>query len=77
MKREQRKLWMDANGDWLCSACRYSKCDGEYGCETYEWSCTHPLDTVVDIFNNGMEPGVDCWGFRPWKGEQLVKVVPE
>lgn len=42
----------------LCSFCNYYQ--GTY-CDSAE--CTHPL---IDRLNDdGMEPGTDCWGFRP------------
>jgi hypothetical protein len=30
--------------------------------------CLHPLYVVADGWPYGMEPGCDCWGFRPIKG---------
>lgn len=82
MKREMRKSWMDAHEGWLCGVCRYSESvgwpdgppwDGQE--PSWEWYCGHPLDVVIDAFDAGIEPGMDCWGFRPKKGERLVSVV--
>lgn len=68
MKKTQRAPWLAALGDnnVLCQVCRHR--------DWYldDMVCMHPLDAVGDSWwNYGIEPGNDCWGFRPGKGTTL------
>ncbi len=68
MKRAERQPWLDIGGYILCCWCRYAVGAGQE--DDAEGYCEHPLDVARAIlYDNGMEPGVDCWGFRPGKGD--------
>ena len=68
MKKQQREVYLELSKEVdavLCSFCKYSRWDG--GCEEASCDCQHPLE---DYFSHsygyyGLEPGCDCWGFRP------------
>ena len=63
MNREQRKAWLaKVPEEWLCRVCRYV----EYVADCYY--CTHPLNSVAENSHN-IDLHVDCWGFRPRRGE--------
>ena len=64
MKREQREVYITLSDEinfTLCSFCKYEA----GGCGVSE--CKHPLAyRFEDSWGYyGMEPGDDCWGFRP------------
>lgn len=68
MNKLQRGPWvaLTESGYILCSHCRSSECHEDY-CE-----CHHPLEAVNNPLNGlNMEPGDDCFGFRPEKGLTL------
>lgn len=77
MKRDQRLLLIGDGTGWLCGSCRYSEWNTwgtwESGPE-WEQDCTHPLEAVVNNHAAGnVEPGRDCWGFRPRKSVAAPK----
>lgn len=53
----------------LCAFCKFSKCesDGYSPCDCGEPYCIHPLGAIFghSYSSYGIEPGDDCWGFRP------------
>jgi hypothetical protein len=62
LKREIYIILADEVSWELCSFCKYNRCEGS-PCEGFgEGCCTHPLD---HRFSEYVEPGDDCWGFRP------------
>ena len=68
MKREQRAPWVALTERYiLCNFCRYADWQEDGFC------CTHPVEAVADRRDiNGMEPGDDCWGFRPESGDTVA-----
>jgi hypothetical protein len=63
MKGKDREVYLelvDAVGYDLCSFCKsayfVSCCDGS--------ECHHPLDNIPG-HDHALDPGEDCWGFRP------------
>lgn len=67
MKKAQREIYIilaDEVCFCLCSFCKFAKA---IGCG--ETECGHPLNNRVGFddrgWGYGIEPGDDCWGFRP------------
>ncbi|KKL17094.1 hypothetical protein LCGC14_2489010 [marine sediment metagenome] len=67
MKGSQREVWRAITEEvsTLCSFCKYAKWFGS--CDSAGVECKHPLE---DSFGypydeHGLEPGSDCWAFRP------------
>ncbi len=71
MKKEQREVYvaLASEVDYnLCSFCKYSKCESGYSpCDVGEPYCVHSLEERFEhsYGSYGIEPGGDCWGFRP------------
>lgn len=69
MKKEQRLVYLeltDIMGASLCTVCKYSRwinedCYGGYS------ECQHPIEGLSweHIHEEMLEPGGDCYGFRP------------
>jgi len=51
----------------MCSFCEFYKAVSGYSpCDCGEPNCTHPLGDRFDFnYEYGIEPNMDCWGFRP------------
>lgn len=72
MKKADREIYRVLTSEidsLICDFCKYSVCmGGESPCDCGDSYCEHPLkdrlpgDTGL---YGGMEPGDDCWGFRP------------
>ena len=77
MKKQEREVYVEltnAGGHIICSLCKFAK---SYGCDNMP-GCEHPLQSVRDIGDTyyGIEPGQDCWGFRPeYDRETCVDMV--
>ncbi len=73
MKKIQREIYIILAGEvdfCLCAFCKYSKVESGYSpCDCGEPYCVHPLrDSLQEQWGSyvyGIEPGGDCWGFRP------------
>lgn len=69
MKKAQREAWVAITGAnyvaVLCAFCKYGLYEGD--CKDGYYVCEHPLDVVYEMLHApyGIEPGDDCWGFRP------------
>lgn len=66
MKRKKRLVYLElANtvDNCICTWCNYAAWEAEGCCEGYS-ICEHPLEIVTDTMEC-IEPGSDCWGFRP------------
>lgn len=70
MKKSHREIYIILTKEVdniLCAFCKYSECQiGISPCDCGESYCVHPLkDHLPHDDNYGLEPGNDCWGFRP------------
>ena len=73
MNKEQRLIYRELASelDWLiCDFCKFNTCycEGESPCDCGEPSCKHTLGYRLEEqwgYGYGIEPGNDCWGFRP------------
>ena len=66
MKKAQRIPWIERSmraSQPICEWCRTCN-PSVWEEDCAEWGCTHPLRDKLDSM---MEPGDDCWGFRPRK----------
>ncbi len=68
MNKSQRRIYVELASEIdsvLCSFCKFSACaSGDSPCDCGDPWCDHPLNDVLDN-GHGIEPGEDCWGFRP------------
>jgi len=75
LKKEQREVYIaltDAIDCALCTFCKYYR--GSY-CDSC--SCEHPLSEFVSFphFDDCVEPGEDCWAFRPSESVDYIANV--
>lgn len=70
-RKSQRTVYLELAsevGFTMCAFCKFSKCESGYSpCDIGEPYCIHPLaDRFSHSYSSfGIEPGCDCWGFRP------------
>ena len=69
MKKEQRLVYRELTetmGASLCNACKYSKWISD-GCCEGDHECQHPVERLSfeNLNEKMLEPGGDCYGFRP------------
>ncbi len=70
MKREQREVYnvlADEIDRCICVFCKFSWAECSTPCDCGEPSCHHHLGERLENQwgNSSIEPGCDCWGFRP------------
>lgn len=71
MNKTEREIYLVLASEvdyTLCGFCKYSECvAGESVCDGGEPYCVHPLGERFEhsFSSYGIEPGMDCWGFRP------------
>lgn len=74
MNREHRQPYRDVlallQGATLCTFCRFGQGVGwgDSPCQGGGWTeCQHPIASVAWelIHEDMLEPGADCWGYRP------------
>lgn len=80
MKKEQRQAYIELMSDIdtsICSVCRFHDWHCESLCsEGFGDGCVHPLEAVREELYQGMDPGADCWGFRPiLKPEYIFDII--
>ena len=73
MNKQQRSVYVTLAKEidtCLCTWCKFNS----GGCEEQE--CDHPLSERLESAYHreyyGIEPGADCWGFRPWASVPLA-----
>lgn len=69
MKKEDRTAYIslsEAINAVLCTFCTYADYQWEGCCEGWA-ECKHPIETLSyqGIHEEGLEPGCDCYAFRP------------
>lgn len=67
MKKEARLVYKELSEEIrasLCTFCKHSEWESDGCCEGYS-ICQHPLEYRFPFFEEMLEPGSDCWGFRP------------
>jgi hypothetical protein len=82
MKKADREIYMVLANEidsLICDFCSYDlvDCCGESPCDCGESSCHHPLKDRLEMEHSsyGIEPGEDCWGFRPCYSVELCADV--
>ena len=76
MRKEQRSVYKELAkeiGGSLCTFCNYGDYISEGCCEG--WSeCQHPIENLSyeNKYEDTLEPGGDCYGFRPNMSVRLV-----
>ena len=71
MKKADREVYIELAAEMdspACCFCKFSECiSGESPCDCGEPSCKHPLTDRLEESQHYdyLEPGHDCWGFRP------------
>lgn len=67
MKKDQRLVYItlaEEIGCPLCFFCKNGENEAEGCCEGYTY-CVHPIEKLCEQSEDGLAPGVDCWGFYP------------
>lgn len=67
MKATQRVVYLElSNGvnATLCTFCKHAAWSG-YCADGKECECEHPLEDKLPAADWEVEPGQDCWGYRP------------
>lgn len=71
MNRQQREIYLvltDEIGCQICTACKYGEFTGS-ACDDGYMECNHKLNDYsgFPLFeaDGDLEPGMDCWGFKP------------
>lgn len=83
MKKEARGIYLILSneiGAQLCVACKYGDFTGSSCCDDGYYECQHKLNDYIGFplykADGCMEPGMDCWGFRPdMKVEDLADIT--
>jgi len=82
MKKEQREVYLSLTkvspGWQLCSFCKYGWGCGSFCSGEGEIECHHPLTDYYGFSgcDRELEPGEDCWGFRPnYPVEEIADIV--
>jgi len=78
VNRRERRIYVelaDTIDHQVCSFCHHYRslvyCDSP--CDAGDPNCEHPLGDKLD---SGIEPGCDCWGFRPaWNVSLAADIV--
>ena len=68
MTKEQRVVYKelaDVVDYSLCSFCESAEPHGSPCCGDMAIECHHPLYERLPAYEEWLEPGSDCWGFRP------------
>ncbi len=69
MKKEARLVYLELSSEikgTLCTFCHYSSWQGD-GCSEGYNECHHPIEALSweNTNEDTLEPGSDCYGFRP------------
>jgi hypothetical protein len=76
--REKRLAYLalaDEGCCLLCSFCKFGVSEGGSVCDGDGYTvCEHKLSDRLDFLHGGygMEPGIDCWAFRPSEPIEVV-----
>ena len=71
MNNQQREVYVELASEMdspVCCFCKFSECEvGGSPCDCGEPYCGHPLQDRLEDSHHWeyLEPGQDCWGFRP------------